>query len=200
MTNVDGRVQRLRPAIARPDAVRGEWQVLADLCKRLDHDTGFLTGPMVSAAMFAAIGFYEGITLDEIGGRGVRWPEREQAAAWPEADSGPFGLEAPPYAPTPNGDLRLGTFRSIWAASQVERSPALKFLRAQQRAELSPADAARLGVRHGDRVTVASDGAQVNAIASLRAAVPEGSVFLESGIADDSASELDSGLVEIAPA
>ena len=200
MTNVDGRVQRLRPAIARPDAVRGEWQVLADLCKRLDHDTGLLTGPMTSAAMFAAIGFLEGLTLDEIGGRGVRWPARPQAAAWPEADSGPFGLEAPPYAPTPNGDLRLGTFRSIWAAPQVERSPALKFLRAQQRAELSPADAARLGVRHGDRVTVASDGAQVNAIASLRAAVPEGSVFLESGIVDDSASELDSGLVEIAPA
>jgi NADH-quinone oxidoreductase subunit G len=200
MTNVDGRVQRLRPAIARPDAVRGEWQVLADLCKRLDHDTGFLTGPMTSAAMFSAIGFFEGLTLDEIGGRGVRWPARPQAAAWPQADSGPFGLDAPPYAPTPNGDLRLGTFRSIWAAPQVEHAPALKFLRQQQRAELSPVDAERLGVRHGDRVTVASDGAQVTATATLRAAVPEGSVFLEAGIAEDSASELDSGLVEIAPA
>ena len=44
ITHPDGRVQRLRPAIARPDAVRGEWQVLADLCKRLDHDPGVLTG------------------------------------------------------------------------------------------------------------------------------------------------------------
>jgi len=37
-------VQRLRPAIARPDAVRGEWSVLADLSKRLGHDPGVLTG------------------------------------------------------------------------------------------------------------------------------------------------------------
>ncbi len=200
ITHPDGRVQRLRPAIARPDAVRGEWSVLADLCKRLDHDPGVLTGPMTSTTMFGAIGFYEGLTLDEIGGRGVRWPEREQAAAWPEADLGPFGLEAPPYAPTPNGALRLGTFRSIWAAAEVELSPALKFLRQHQRAELSPLDAERLGVSHGDHVVVASNGTRVAAVATLRAAVPEGTVFLESGIGGkDSASELDASLVEILP-
>ncbi|MEA2220246.1 MAG: NADH-quinone oxidoreductase subunit, partial [Solirubrobacteraceae bacterium] len=217
VTHPDGRVQRLRPAIARPDAVRGEWSVLADLCRRLDHDPGVLTGPMTSATMFAAIGFYEGLTLDAIGGRGVRWPARAQAAAWPQADTGPFGLEAPPYAPTPNGALRLGTFRSIWAASQVERSPSLKFLRAHQRAELSPIDAQRIGVAHGDRVTISSaptagfGGAaargggtlvstSIQAIATLRAAVPEGTVFLESGLGEDSASELDASLVEIVPA
>jgi NADH-quinone oxidoreductase subunit G len=154
---------------------------------------------MTSATLFGAIGFYGGLTLDELGGRGVRWPARAQAGAWPQADTGPFGLEAPPHAATPNGDLRLGTFRSIWAAPEVELSPALKFLRAHQRAELSPIDAQRLGIGHGDRVTVASKGSQVQAIATVRAAVPEGSVFLESGIREDSASELDAGLVEILP-
>jgi NADH-quinone oxidoreductase subunit G len=200
VTHPDGRVQRLRPAIARPGAVRAEWQVLADLCRRLDHDPGVLTGPMTSSTLFGAIGFLQGLTLDELGGRGVRWPARPQAAAWPQADSGPFGLEAPPFAPAPNGDLRLGTFRSIWAAPQVELSPALKFLRAHQRAELCPADAQRLGVSHGDRLTISSNGSQVSAIAALRAAIPEGTVFLESGLGSDSASELDSGLVEITPA
>jgi NADH-quinone oxidoreductase subunit G len=201
ITHPDGRVQRLRPAIARPDAVRGEWSVLADVCKRLDHDPGVLTGPMASTTVFGAIPFYEGLTLDEIGGRGVRWPARAQAAAWPEADLGPFGLEAPPYAPVPNGALRLGTFRSIWAAAEVELSPALKFLRAHQRAELSPVDAQRLGIGHGDHVIVASNGTRVEAVATLRAAVPEGTVFLESGIGGEhSASELDASLVEILPA
>jgi NADH-quinone oxidoreductase subunit G len=200
ITHPDGRVQRLRPAISRPDAVRGEWSILADLCKRLDHDPGVLTGPMTSATMFAAIGFLEGLTLDELGGRGVRWPAREQAAAWPDADAGPFGLEAPPYAAVPNGVLRLGTFRSIWASPEVELSPALKFLHAHQRAELSPLDAARLGVAHGDRVTIASNGTRIRAVATLRAAIPEGTVFLEAGISEDSASELDASLVEILPA
>ena len=60
VTHPDGRVQRLRPAIARPDAVRGEWQMLADLCRRLDHDPGVLTGPMTSATLFSAIGFLRG--------------------------------------------------------------------------------------------------------------------------------------------
>jgi NADH-quinone oxidoreductase subunit G len=200
VTHPDGRVQRLRPAIARPDDVRGEWQVLADLSRRLGHEPGVLTGPMASKVLFAAIPFYNGLTLDELGGRGVRWPARDEAAGWPEADAGPFGLETPPYAPTPNGALRLGTFRSIWAAQEVELSPALKFMRQHQRAELSPADAQRLGVGHGDRVIVGSNGHRVNATVSLRAAVPEGTVFLETGIPAESANALDAGLVEVAPA
>jgi len=96
--------------------------------------------------------------------------------------------------------LRLGTFRSIWAAPEVELSPALKFLRHGQRAELNPADAERLGISHGAQVAVGSDGTHVNATAVLRTAVPEGSVFLEEGIAADSAAELDGGgLVEVLP-
>jgi len=199
VTHPDGRVQRLRPAIARPDEVRSEWQVLADLSRRLGHEPGVITGPMASKVLFEAIGFYNGLTLDELGGRGVRWPARPEAAAWPASDAGPFGLESPPYAPTPNGALRLGTFRSIWAAPQVELSPALKFMRQHQRAELSPADASRLGVAHGDRVTVGSNGLRVHATVSLRAAVPEGTVFLETGIPENSASALDAGLVEVSP-
>ncbi len=103
---------------------------------------------------------------------------------WPIADSR-RAVEADPW-------------RSIWAAPEVELSPALKFLRSHQRAELSPIDAQRLGIGHGDRITVGTDGSRVHAIATLRAAVPEGSVFLESGISSDSATELDGGgLVEI---
>ncbi|MBW3654358.1 MAG: molybdopterin-dependent oxidoreductase, partial [Actinobacteria bacterium] len=199
VTHPDGRVQRLRPAIARPGAVRAEWNVLSDLCKRLAHDPAVLSGPMASAKLFEAVPFYAGLTLDELGGRGVRWPARPAAAAWPDADGGPFGLEAPLQAPAPNGALRLGTFRSIWAAPEVELSPALKFLRQHQRAELSPADAQRLGVAHGDRVSVGANGSRVRATAVLRATVPEGTVFLERGIGEESATELEDGLVEVSP-
>ena len=83
VTHPDGRVQRLRPAIARPDAVRAEWNVLADLSARLGHDPHVLSGPMASARLFEAVPFYEGLTLDELGGRGVRWPARPAAAGWP---------------------------------------------------------------------------------------------------------------------
>jgi NADH-quinone oxidoreductase subunit G len=82
----DGRIQRLRPAVARMGefgSTRAGWQVLADLASRLDLDLGVLTGSMASQQLFDAIPFYAGLTLEEIGGRGVRWQEREAAVATP---------------------------------------------------------------------------------------------------------------------
>src|SRR5439155_13110340 len=79
----DGRLQRLRPAIARPGAVRAGWQVLAELASRVGLDVGVDTGAAASRALFRAVAFYRDLTLEEIGGRGVRWQERAPAVAFP---------------------------------------------------------------------------------------------------------------------
>jgi NADH-quinone oxidoreductase subunit G len=101
-------------------------------------------------------------------------------------------------APEANGRLRLGTFRSIWASPEVEVSPALKFLAARQRAELSPADAQRLGVSQGQRVEVGVDGHAVSAVVAVRSDMPAGTVFLEENVAQDGANILNgSELVEV---
>jgi NADH-quinone oxidoreductase subunit G len=204
----DGRVQRLRPAIGRPGAVRAEWQVLAELAQRVvqgrasggvadsgsigprNGHTSLITGAMASAQLFEAVPFYAGLTLEQLGGRGVRWQEREAAAAIPEGPTGPFDAGAPVPAPSSNGALRLGTFRSIWASPEVESSPSLKFLTARPRLELSPADGERLGLGNGDRVTVGVDGAEVAATVVLRANVPTGTVFLGEASAEGSATAL----------
>ena len=49
-----------------------------------------LTGPIAFRQLVSRVPFYEGITLEEIGGRGVRWPAREQASAMPAGDVGSF--------------------------------------------------------------------------------------------------------------
>jgi NADH-quinone oxidoreductase subunit G len=193
----DGRIQRLRPAIARPGGVRAGWQVLADLSRRLGVNRRVLAGSMATRQLVDAVPFYAGLTLDEIGGRGVRWQDRPAVAAWPEADRGPFRLESPPAAPSPDGALRLGVFRSIWASPEVDASPALRFLAPRQTVELAPADAERLGVRHGDRVLVGSNGTRVRATATLRHALPPGTAFLQAGTREDSATALEPGLVEV---
>jgi NADH-quinone oxidoreductase subunit G len=77
----DGRIQRLRPAVAHPGDTRAEWQVLADLAGHLNRDLEVLSGAMASRQLFEAVPFYEGLTLEEIGGKGVRWFEREVAVA-----------------------------------------------------------------------------------------------------------------------
>jgi NADH-quinone oxidoreductase subunit G len=99
--------------------------------------------------------------------------------------------------PSANGALRLGTYRPIWAAPEVEISPSLQYLVAQQQAELSPEDAERLGVSSGDEITVSQNGTRIAATAAVRSGVPPGTVFLATGIARDSANALTESTVEI---
>jgi NADH-quinone oxidoreductase subunit G len=142
--------------------------------------------------------FYAGLTLEEIGGRGIRWPETDAARAWggPGWDTGALGVP-PAAAAARDGSLRLGTFRSLWAAKEVDVSPVLHFLRAKQVAELSPEDARSLGVVDGDRVEVGTNGTRLQAPARVRAAVPPGSVFLVEGALDEPANVFTEPLVEV---
>jgi NADH-quinone oxidoreductase subunit G len=203
----DGRVQRVRAAIGHPDQVRAGWWVLAELCKRLGLDTGVLTSGMAFGQLADAVPFYEGLTLDELGGRGVRWPERRQAAAMPvpspgAIDAGRGGRYATDSSsdaapPAHNGALRLGTYRPIWASPEVEISPALHFTVARQQVELSPEDARRLGIATGDTVQVAQNGTRLAATAAVRSGVPRGTAFLAEGVAEDSANRLTEPVVEV---
>jgi NADH-quinone oxidoreductase subunit G len=193
----DGRVQRLRPAIGRQGETRAEWSVIAEVARRAGLDLGVITGPQATSQLVDSVPYYAGLTLEEIGGRGVRWQERDAASAYPEADLGPFGLESPPAGARANGHLRLGTFRSIWASPEVEVSPALKFLRPRQRVEMSPADARRLSLFPGEKVVVGADGQSVEATVAVRDTVPAGTVFLEEAIPAQAANTLTAPLVEV---
>jgi NADH-quinone oxidoreductase subunit G len=224
MVHPDGRIQRLRTAIAHPPGVRAGWSVVAEISKRIGFDQRVLTSSMAFAELVAAVPFYKDLTLEEVGGRGVRWQER--------ADVGPLAsdeLGAPPsdelsgaisggkldidqqiphdnapetgafpQAREPqNGALRLGTYRPIWAAPEVEISPALKYTIARQQAELSPEDAARLGIVSGETIEVAQNGTRLHARAAVRSGVPPGTIFLATGIASDSANALTEPEVEL---
>jgi NADH-quinone oxidoreductase subunit G len=160
---------------------------MQELGRRLGVELGVLSGPMASQQLFDAVPFYAGLTLDDIGGRGVRWAERDAVSAWP-APAAPGATPPTPQAGVGgdqiNGRLRLGTFRSVWDAPEVAASPALRFVTSRTHVELSPADAKRLELFDGEKVVVGADGAAVGAIVSLRAAVPPGSVFLEGNAVD----------------
>jgi NADH-quinone oxidoreductase subunit G len=205
----DGRLQRLRTAIRRPGDVRAGWQVIADVAKGAGVDFGVLTAGMVFKQLTASIPFYDGITLDTIGGRGARWPELAAASALPAgsvpeaaatsvATGPPTESSVPPN--TPATHLRAGIYRSIWASPEVDISPALKFTVAEQLVELSPQDAERLGIAEGSPVRVAQNGTRLHGRAAIRTGVPVGSVFLAAGIAQESANALSDPLVEVTKA
>jgi NADH-quinone oxidoreductase subunit G len=210
----DGRLQRMRTAIAHPGEVRSGWSVVAELAKRAGLDTGVLTSPMAFKQLVAAVPFYGELTLEEIGGGGVRWQERQAASRFPGAAEIPAvaassagGLAAEPEpersarhdggAPARNGTLRLGTYRPIWAAPEVEVSPALKFTVVHQQVELAPEDAQRLGIANGEAVEISQNGTALRAVARVRTGVQAGTAFLADGIAGDSANALTEPLIEV---
>jgi NADH-quinone oxidoreductase subunit G len=202
----DGRIQRMRIAIAHPGAVRAGWSVIAELARRAGLDTGVRSAAMAFAQLADAVPFYHGLTLEEIGGRGVRWQEREAAPAFPSGDlPAPEGVVAAAAlagarvdaAPTSDGALRLGTYRPIWAAPEVEISPALKFTLAHQQVELAPEDAQRLGIAPGEPIEVSQNGTSVDAIAHVRTGVPVGTVFVAEGIPGASANAFTEPVVEV---
>jgi NADH-quinone oxidoreductase subunit G len=214
----DGRIQRLRMAIAHPGDVRAGWSVIAEIAKRTGLDTGAMTSSMVFAQLVEAVPFYKGITLEEIGGQGIRWPERDEASGFDlggNSDIDRVSAQAPSAAPEsgaskeadeyggrhgrrpPRQALRLGTYRPIWASPEVEISPSLHYTVARQQAELSPEDARRLGIATGETIEVAQNGTCVEATAAVRTGVPPGTVFLATGIAQDSANALTAPNVEV---
>jgi NADH-quinone oxidoreductase subunit G len=198
----DGRIQRLRAAIGHPGDVRSGWSVIAELAKRCGHDLAALTSGMAWSQLTAAVPFYEGITLDQLSGRGLRWPDRPQAGAMP-AGASPGTPERPAPQPRPEvraEALRLGTYRPIWAAPEVEISPSLKYLAARQQVELSPQDARRLSLTTGDQALVGANGTRLRARVAVRSGIPEGTAFLATGLAENSANELTDTAIEVGPA
>jgi NADH-quinone oxidoreductase subunit G len=199
VTHPDGRLQRLRPGVPRPDGVRPIWQVLVELSALLGDETGIDSPPEALAAIASEVPFYAGITHEEMGGRGVRWQDREAASAFPKAEA-PAG-PVPTPAPTGDGGLRLGTYRDLWASEVADQSPALRFLAPRQTLELAPVDADRLAVAQGDEVEVRSNGTSLRARVMIRERVRPGSGFLIEGTAEANANALPTGeLVEVTKA
>jgi len=207
VTHPDGRLQRVRPSTSRPGSVQSNIVVLAELAKALGLETGIDSQPTAFQALTEAVSFYSGISETDIGGRGIRWQDtssagnlparasggdspdtqREAPAQTSEPDEDPrrvASAESPPEAP-----LTLGTYRDLWAGPVTELNPPLKFLQPQQRVEVSPVDADRLGLKSGDKVRVDGIDAQVH----VKERVPAGVCFMAEGVAGANANALLNG-------
>jgi NADH-quinone oxidoreductase subunit G len=77
VTHPDGRLQRVRPSASRPGDIRPNIQVLSELAAGLGLATGIDSQPTAFAALTDTVSFYNGISDTDIGGRGIRWQDRE---------------------------------------------------------------------------------------------------------------------------
>jgi NADH-quinone oxidoreductase subunit G len=197
LTHPDGRIQRARPAIRRPDGIRAGWWVLAQLAARIGDRTALHTAGMAYAELTSDVPFYAGISLDDIGGRGVRWPIAAAAGEWPKGTKSLAATGDATVVPSANGTLRLARAGSMWRAPEVSASPALRFLVPHADARLSPEDATRLGLVEGAPATLVVDGVETNFTTRLDSRVPAGTVVAQAGVPGGGADELPLGPVEV---
>jgi NADH-quinone oxidoreductase subunit G len=207
VTHPDGRIQRVRPSAGRPGDIRPNVGVLAQLSLALGHDTDIASQPDAFNALTAAVPFYNGITDAELGGRGVRWQERDAAKALPdittedredEARGREYhlvgaGATSEVETTTRSGDIEMATYRDLWVGPITELNPPLKFLEPQQQVEMSPGDAERLGLSQGDHVNVSQNGTSVAARVVIKERMRDGMVFLIEGVAEGNANRLLNG-------
>jgi NADH-quinone oxidoreductase subunit G len=110
VTHPDGRLQRVRQAVAETGATRPGWRVIAELSLRLGNDLDVYDAKEASQQLFDAVPFYAGVTLEEIGGRGVRWQERDAVAV------GAVSGSTPPQQMAPAAEAHSGPDRDTHAA------------------------------------------------------------------------------------
>ncbi len=169
LTNMEGRVQRLRRAVIPPTPDELAW--LSKLAERFG----------VALSPYASLVHQElfGTPFEDLG----------ETAALRASDG-----ELPPggQAPTTDG-LRLVRYRPLFSGPAVERVEKFRFQRPEGLVDLARDDAHRLGVRDGDDVNVRTNGTSATLRARIRRNLRAGVVLVPEG----SAEALVPGKVEV---
>ena len=168
LTNMEGRVQRVRRAVMPPAPDELAW--LSKLAERFD----------VELSPYASLVHEElfGTPFEELG-------ETAQLNA--------AGGELPRATPATGDGLRLVRYRPLFSGPAVERVEKFRFQRPDGLVDLARDDAHRLGVREGDEVTVRTNGTSATLRARVRRNLRAGVVLVPEG----SAEELLPGTVEV---
>ncbi|GAA3990475.1 molybdopterin oxidoreductase family protein [Thermobifida alba] len=178
MTNLEGRVLRRRRAVAPPQGVRTDLEVLHGLAVRLGQDAeGFPTDPdavlaELRAASAGGAADYSGVTPERLaGGEALYWPVPEDGTPTPrlflDSFAHPDGrarftpVEYRPSAEQADGDYPLlattgrlmGHYQS---GAQTRRIGELAAAEPEVYVEVHPDTAARCGLADGERAVVES--------------------------------------------
>jgi predicted molibdopterin-dependent oxidoreductase YjgC len=174
--------------------VRPGWWALTEILAATGATAPYETPEQVFAAVCGEVPFYGPTAYEEIGGRGLRWAERDPGKSWTPPDVGGTGPAAPSTNGSGDSGLVLGTYRDLWATDVTKRNPALRFLMPKQKLELAKEDAASLQLLNGDDVTVSVNGHSVEATVAVRERMRPGAGFLIEGTDEANGNVLANGV------
>ena len=206
VTNSERRVQRVRKAVDPPPGVKDELWILAHIAKRLGHDWGEPTAESVwNEFRVVAPHFAGGMSyarLEALGG--IQWPCPDEShpgdcflhgRLWQVPCGGrpaPFSVvhhEPPVEQPDAEYPLVLTTGRRLESYNTgVQTSGYNSPLHFGETLDISPEDAAALGIADGELVAIVSRRGRVTAPARIDTSLRRGMVFMTLHFPDDVAT------------
>ncbi len=215
-TNTERRVQMVRPAVKAPGQARPDWEILAELGRRIQKRLGLdpkaapyasweYAGPHhIWQEIRALTPSYAGISYERIQQKGLQWPcPAEDHPGTPILHRGRFARGLGRFSPVewlppheqPDAEYPfvLTTGRVLYhfhGGSMTRRTKGLSEIYPEAKVELNPLDARALNVADGDLVRVTSRRGQVVAKAEVVDRTGQGVVFITFHFAEAAANLL----------
>jgi formate dehydrogenase major subunit len=191
--NAERRVQRVRKILDPPGDARPDWVALCRVARAMERGAGFAfeTAEQIWDEVRDVWPGARGMSYARLDERGLQWPcpdERHPGTRLLHAGSFASGVKARlrciEYAPTPEQTSSefpfvLGTGRSLYQfnAGTMTRRTRNEVLRPSDRLDISPEDAAKLGIVEGQHVHIQSRYGRAMLPAHLDDAVDAGQLF-----------------------
>lgn len=197
--NIEGRVQRVRRALEPLGEARADWEIFSDLARRLKHEWFYLTPQEVAREIAGTLPGFSGLNyrvldlplsrlLVEAGNGTPEGGKDKTKGGKAKAEAGSERGEAgaPPDFPfvlmTGQMLFHSGTL-STWA-------PEMRQINARAYVEITPEDAERLGVRHGDTVRLVSPRGEIVLPAHIQPGGTAGILFVPIHFAEPRVNRL----------
>ncbi len=170
-TNTERRVQMVRKAIESFGDSRPDWWIVSEIAKRLGAKGFEYADPSDIMDEIASVTpIYGGIAHSRLGSEGLQWPclnpehpgtkflhseKFSRGLGW----LAPLEYKAPSEKPEDEYPLVLTTARSLFhfhTGTMTRRIEGLNIVRPNERVEINPLDAGKLGIEHGESVKIVS--------------------------------------------
>jgi formate dehydrogenase major subunit len=207
VTNSERRVQRVRKVIDPPGEARDDVHILYDLARRLGHDWGTPDAETIWNEVRSLSPVHAGMTYERLDSeQGLQWPCYDEndpgelflhSRLWerplngPRVTFQPAEHDPPVERLTEEYPLRLTTGRRLDEYNTgVQTSAYASPLRRGESLDISPEDAARLGIRDGEVVRVTSRRGGIDVAVRIDEGLRPGLTFMTPHFQDEVATNI----------